>query len=519
VTGARVAGVLGISPTRSRAARPVEDRRLVALGVAAVLVLAPLVVVKPLVALAAAGAVALVGVAVLPPEYLLAGVVFLTAVVPYGVQKSFGIGGGPGSPGLLLSDVLLLASLLRAVPRLLNLRLHPRVRRGVVLVIGFLAVAAVQFGRGVFGGRNLSTVGYEFRVLLGFATFLVVLPILADTARRRRFVATWPLLGLLLGLWGIGQWVFNLQFSQAADAGVRAGVRLTSSGRGQLQGGLFAFPVAILVALAAVVSGEIRSFRLKLLLVSIVALNVVCLVLTYERSFWVATTLAAGFVVLKSGAAQRLRAVFGGAGVLVVSFASLATLAPKTLVAARERLLSLSQFGSDFSVKYRVAESHHVVQQITAHPVIGSGLGASIFFGRPWDLVPPQSYTFSHNGYLWLAWRLGVPAASSMFVLLLLAIRPFGRVASSRGPLPGHTDDRLLASLQNGTRGALVALALTSVTFPSFNQLGITATMGVLMAVSLWEPASVPSGYNSSTLLPLSRLQQSRTIGTVRSES
>lgn len=486
----------------------------------AVVVLAPVVVVKPLVALALAGAVALAGVAVLPPEYLLAGVVLLTAIVPYGVQKTFGIGGGTGSPGLLLSDVLLLAALLRTVPAVLRLRTDSRVRRGVVLVAVFLTVAAVQFGRGVLSGRNLSTVGYEFRVLLGFATFLVAVPVLADARRRRRFFATLPALGLLLGLWGIGQWAFNLHFSQAADAGVRAGVRLTSSGRGQLQGGLFAFPVALLVALAAAMSGEIQTVRVRVLLISIVVLNLVCLVLTYERSFWVATTLAAGFVVLKSGAAQRLRAVVAGTGVLLVSSAALATLAPNTLVAARERLLSLSQYGSDFSVKYRVAESHHVWQQITAHPIVGSGLGSSIFFGRPWDLVPPQSYTFSHNGYLWLAWRLGLPAACLMFVLLFLAIRPFGRsTAASQRPGAGP-DDRLLISLQNGARSGLVALALTSVTFPIFNQLGITATMGVLMALGVWHAAPAPedgtaSGRQERTAASGDDLVRARTRGGV----
>ncbi len=157
----------------------------------------------------------------------------------------------------------------------------------------------------------------------------------------------------------------------------------------------------------------------------------------------------------------------------LLAFAVLATLAPGELTAARERLLSLSQYANDDSLRFRVTESKHVVNEIRERPVIGSGLGATIFFGRPWDLEPPESKTFAHNGYLWLAWKVGLPGAALLWVVLF----------SSIGWLQRGDYDDAFGAVRNGARGALVTLVLARVTFPSFNQLGITAVMGVLMAI------------------------------------
>jgi hypothetical protein len=440
-----------------------------------VVLLGGLVVVEPKLALAAAGVVVLFGLAVLPPVWLLTAVLFLTIIVPYGVQKTFGVPPGSGSTGLLLSDVLLLAALVRAVPAVLRMRLRGRIAFAAVILAGFLAICALQFLHGVAAGRKLSTVGYEFRVLLGFAAFYAAIPVFADERERARFLRVLPVLGLVLGLWGLIQWVFNVTITQSADSGVTAGVRLTTSGRGQLQGGLFAFPAAILLALGALMSGQVRSRRARALLLAVIGLNVVCLVFTYERTFWIATTVGALFVVAKFGGTQRLRALAWGSVTLLAAFGLLATLAPNDLAAARERLLSLSQYSSDYSVRYRTTESRHVATEIRARPITGSGFGASIFWGRPWDQVPPFSQTFAHNGYLWIAWKLGIPAAVLLFLVYFLAVAPFRR----RG------GDTLFDGVQIGARGALLTLAIASVTLPAFNQLSITAALGVLMAMSL----------------------------------
>jgi hypothetical protein len=89
--------------------------------------------------------------------------------------------------------------------------------------------------------------------------------------------------------------------------------------------------------------------------------------------------------------------------------------------------------------------------------------------------VPARAYTFSHDGYLWLAWKIGIPAAVLLFVLL-------ARAVFFRAP---PQERRLDRALRTGAQGSLAGLLLATVTFSSFSALSITAVVGVLMALSL----------------------------------
>ena len=111
--------------------------------------------------------------------------------------------------------------------------------------------------------------------------------------------------------------------------------------------------------------------------------------------------------------------------------------------------------------------------------------------------MPPAPQTFAHNGYLWIAWKLGIPAAVLLFLVYYWAVAPFRR----RG------GDTLFDGIQIGGRAALLSLAIASVTLPAYNQLSITAALGVLMAMSLTPvperdteqalPESAASAYNA----------------------
>ena len=127
----------------------------------------------------------------------------------------------------------------------------------------FLVLASLQFLHGLSAGADLSTVGFEYRVLLGFGTFLVAVPVLADERARRRLLGGLLFIGLAVGLWGVLQYVLSFDFATSSDAGVRPGVRFTSTGRGQVQGGLFAFPLATAIAFAVLVSGQVRAASVR----------------------------------------------------------------------------------------------------------------------------------------------------------------------------------------------------------------------------------------------------------------
>lgn len=413
------------------------------------------------------------------PVGTLLAVVFLTGVVPYGIQKLVGI----SRPGLLLSDVLLLLGMAWGVLASSRIALDRRwLWYGAGLGV-YLGIALLQLLHGLAGGADISQAGFEFRIQLGLGAFFLTVPLLRDPATRARVLKGLLVIGLLLGAWGVYQYVGKLPFSAASDYGVRQGVALTANGRGQVQGGLYGFGVVVILCSAALLSGALTSVRARRWVTVALVLNAAGLLLTFERTFWLATIFCVGLVIVRSGRAQRAKALVLVPLGAVVVFVLLSLAAPNELSTARERLLSIGQAASSDSIRYRIVESRHVVDVVRAHPVTGSGLGAQVYWGRPWQRVPPHKYAYTHNGYLWVAWKLGVPAA----LLLLLLI---GSAVALRAPpaLPP-----LERALRNGAQAALLGLLIASATFPSFNTQAITAVMGVLLALAVMPPRPEPA--------------------------
>ena len=432
------------------------------------------IAIEPLFALALFAFAALAALAWFAPAWNLTVLIFLTAIVPYGIQNQYGLGGGAGVPGLLAGDLVLMLGLARAAVSIAQADLD---RRSVVVIgaiLSFLGVGALAAFNGYIKGHGLSQVGAEYRVflVLGGAA-LMALPLMIDPRQRAKVLRGMAILGFILGVWALVQWTVDIPLGDADDFGVREGILQTTEGRGQIQGGLFSFPVATILAAAALISGAIRSRVAQGAVAAVLLLNLAGLLLTYERTFWVTTVLGLLFVAAVSSGRARLRALFWGPLALVVFFAALSTVAPDTLGAARERALSLGRYQSDNSLRYRLTESRHVIDEIKASPVAGSGLGATIYWGRPWEQVAPSEDEFSHNGYLWVAWKLGIVGAALLVGAMLFVL--IGRAPPSPDPL--------LRSLRLGAKAALLALLLASVTFPSFTQLSSAAVLGLLLAL------------------------------------
>lgn len=436
------------------------------------------------------GALAAVCVLVLAfrwPVANLALLVFLTAVVPFQTLNRFGIGGGLNSPGLLFSDIFLLSGLAWAAFTLPRLPLDRRRYLYTLAMLLFLVLVVIQTLHGVRAGYDRSTLGQEGRVLLGFGTFLIALPLLAHAPSRRRLFGALAVIALLLGAWGMLQWLGHYSFGAAGDVGVRSGVRLTNGGSGQLQGGEFGYPVAIIVCFAALALGELRSQFWRLLLLTAIALNTASCLVTFERSFWI-DAMAGMVFVLAFARGRRVKILAGLGAAAVLAALALSVLMPGTLTTAQQRLNSIGEYASDSSVRYRVVESGFVYDQIQAHPLAGSGVGATIFWGQPWAKVPPKTRNYSHNGYLWLAWKLGLPV-SALLVLLFVAA-PFARRIADEQPLS--------VAVRRGAQGAIIGLLIATVTFPSFSQLSIAPVMGLLLALAVSPerrtPVASPAG-------------------------
>jgi O-antigen ligase len=451
-----------------------------------------MIAVRPAFAFGLFGLALIVLLAFAAPVAHLMLLVFLTAIVPYGLQNQYGFGGGEQSAGLLASDVVLMVGLVRAVWATITRPLGRLQLLASTMTLLFLGGLLVQMLRALLQfGYDPSEIGAESRVLLGFGTVLIAIPLLREQATRERLFKAFAGFALVLGCWGLIQWTVDIPFAAAGDVGVREGVHFTTEGRGQVQGGLYAFAPMSVILFSVLVAGAVRGLVGRVVVITALILNLVSLVLTYERTFWVATVLACGLVIIRTGGTRRTKALIAAPVALVVFLGIMTTVAPSTLGAARERLLSIGQYGSDNSLRYRIVESRHVIDQIEEAPILGWGPGAEILWGRPWEFVKPSSTPYAHNGYLWLAWKLGIPIALLLIALLLAAIL--------RRPPRGNSID---AAVARGCQLALVALLLATATFPSFSALSITASMGVMIAVAIAMPRRPPAEFTPSGTPP-----------------
>jgi O-antigen ligase len=444
-----------------------------ALGLAAAL--GSLAAVQPKLGIGMGLVLVLIALALTRPVAFLVVLIVVTAIVPLSIQNQFSLGGGLKSPGVSPADVLLLIGLGRTALVLP----HSRLRRRQLLAVGMAAcllpILAFQAYRGIGLGRSVGDVAAEFRVLLGFAaTVLIAVPIVGAAESRERLFRGLVVVGLALGLWGLAQWSLHLSFAADSDFGVRSGVRLTSGGIGQIQGGLFAFGPACMIAIAVLTSGRLRARKARLAVWAVLALNAMNLVLTFERSFWLGAILGCTFILVKAYADQRIRLLLSAPLLATAAFLALSTLSPGTLTTAQERFMSLGRYQTDDSVIFRRVESAVVLTQIRAHPVLGSGLAATTFMGPGTLDLPWGARRFAHNGYLWLWWKVGLVGAGLVWALLLLAV-------TRRRPPP--EDRTLFPALLVGAQAALVLLMLSTVAFPSFNILSITPAMGLLVAL------------------------------------
>ncbi|HTP67166.1 MAG TPA: O-antigen ligase family protein [Geobacteraceae bacterium] len=132
------------------------------------------------------------------------------------------------------------------------------------------------------------------------------------------------------------------------------------------------------------------------------------IVLTYNRSYWVAIMLTTGFLMFLAGAEQRKRltvlvaTVAVGAG-LLTAFCIYSGTGSKTMEAVSERFDSIfagKTLAESSSLDDRAIENGYAVSQITSHPVLGIGLGNDY---RPERAGLDDKLTYYvHNVYLWI---------------------------------------------------------------------------------------------------------------------
>lgn len=216
------------------------------------------------------------------------------------------------------------------------------------------------------------------------------------------------------------QYVFQIQIVREGRVGglETLGTFNNDITRVQMQG--FAFVMVGLVwALVIAAQGGRRLFyALPLLLLFAAAIY-----LNFGRALWAWTTVA----VLMSGLVLGLRraALLGMAltALSVLGLVALFLVRPAVIDTAVERLASVADEGAiRTSGGWRTLENEASRAQITQSPLVGIGVGGEY---RRWVYeirIFAEHTRYVHNGYLFIALKLGIPA---LLVLLWLTLKPW----------------------------------------------------------------------------------------------
>jgi O-antigen ligase len=334
------------------------------------------------------------------------------------------------SPDFKYSDVITAASLVIIGAKIASSGPWPRLPKlefwsftiTIVLVIASLALAL-----GVFH----NTVPFIYRDGRAFVYWLW-LPLLyalihRDPAGRAKLSKLILFVAVAIGTIALVQYFFQIQIVREGRVGglETLGVGDNDLTRVQMQGFVFVV-VGLVWAIVSATQGGRRLFYLVPLLLFFVA----ALYVNFGRALWAWTAVA----VLMSGLVMGLRrAVVLALSLTVVGVLSVTTLLlvkPTVIESVVDRLGSVvDEGGVRTSGGWRKLENEAADAQIIRSPLVGIGLGGEY---RGWisEIRNFKEHTrYVHNGYVFIAVKLGVPA---LLAMLCLNLWPWWRAFRSR---------------------------------------------------------------------------------------
>lgn len=334
------------------------------------------------------------------------------------------------SPDFKYSDVLTALSLALLAFKLVNAPTRivlPRSELRPFLVFMALVLLSLALAVGVFG----NTVPYIYRDGRAFLYWLW-LPLLYWLAVREapggaKLARVMVFMAVAVSLIALLQYTFNIQIAREGRVGglETLGVIENDLTRVQMQGYSF-----VMVGLAWAMVTATRGGRRLFLSLPLMVFFAAALYVNFGRALWAWSILA----VLMCGVVLGLRraALLGSALVVLgaLGLASLAMLRPAVIDSAVNRIASVADEGAiRTSGGWRKLENEASAARIVQSPLVGIGLGGEY---RPWlsEIRTFSEHTrYVHNGYVFIAVKLGIPALA---VLLWMTLRPWWRAFRQR---------------------------------------------------------------------------------------
>lgn len=247
----------------------------------------------------------------------------------------------------------------------------------------------------------------------------------------------------------------------------------------------------VVVALMTLLAAGLARIPMPVWLRWALPLLALSLLLSYRRTFWLATIVCTIVVYLVASGRTGRRLIVPGALVVVVAgwlvlSTGLAGGLQGTLV-DRAQSLDPKRLAATDADRYRISERRNVVEQITERPLTGQGLGVKWVVRHP--LPPDTGYgqQYIHFSIIWQWFRNGVLGVVG-YLWLMLAVVAAGVRLWRREP-----DRRLAAAALGGAAGAIALLVVelaSSVVGVEFRGTTIFGAIIGLLSVGLMLPAS-----------------------------
>jgi O-antigen ligase len=376
---------------------------------------------SPLIALAALIGIFLIFAVLKRPEIALIGILIITSSIIFENQLP-SINVGPIT--LLLSDLLLLGCLALIAARSLVEPKFKIVRTPLdwplIIFIGLMLLSTII----AISNKSLeySVAIAWVRIMSYYLTFFIVTNLVHDQRQLNFlingiFVVAVIVAGAVVGQFLLGDSVQlisgRVQDLSSEGAALSGLLRIAPPG-------LSTVLVSFITLICIVVVKKTRSIRFPEILS--IGLMGMALLLTFLRSMWAAIIMVLSLLMVLVRGKDRQRMIRWGlviicliAIILLIIFINPDSRAARLVGALMDRYGSLTVGktfqGQDSSLNWRMLENKYAISSISAHPLIGIGMGARY---RPFDrrlTVYGDTYDYRmhiHNGYLWILLDMGI---------------------------------------------------------------------------------------------------------------
>ncbi len=277
-------------------------------------------------------------------------------------------------------------------------------------------------------GINPAHVLGETRDLLYLAVLPIAVVILRQRDRQKRFVVSFVVLGCLFAAGQVLQGAFNIPVFGAH--GISALETLGSQHDGTTRANTLGLNVMVF-SLLLILGAQVLGLMHRGLFFLVGGLLFVGIVLTYGRTTYAVVFVCMLVVVWWLNAKKLPLFLCSLALVVLVGSGVGLWLKPDSFAAVYFRMTSIGEeINHGYSAQWRFWEMEAMLPHIQQHPLVGVGLGAD-YKGARGSAPNPELNRYVHNGYLYMAGKMGLPALF-FFLLVMGAIAAIGRRSAKR---------------------------------------------------------------------------------------